>query len=278
MSEELRLRIISGVSLAIIVLAAAWLGGVYFAVLAQVIALLMYYEWCTITGVARTDLRGYSLGWLLMAAIAFSCLTQDVAYSLVLLLCSFLIASVVSLIQNVRFWLPAGVLYAGLSALSLTYLRGNDLAGLVAIIFLFAVVWGTDVAAYFVGRAVGGPKLAPRISPGKTWSGAIGGAVVGVILSALVIVVFFRAPNVSVLFVGLLLSVLSQVGDLFESYIKRRFGVKDSSRLIPGHGGVLDRVDGLVFASIGAFVFAVVQLFAGQGDILSLGALFLEIG
>ncbi|MCO6185993.1 phosphatidate cytidylyltransferase [Rhizobium sp. L1K21] len=278
MSEELRLRIISAVFLAIVVLAGAWMGGFYFALLAQVIALLVYYEWCTITCVVSSNLRGYALGWVLMAVLALSCLTQDVSYSLAFLFAAVLLSAIIAVFQKASFWWPAGIAYAGLSGLSLAYIRGSDLAGLVAIIFLFAVVWGTDIAAYFVGRAIGGPKLAPRISPGKTWSGAVGGTIAGVFLSALVVMVFFRQPSLALLVVSFFLSVFSQIGDLFESHIKRRFGVKDSSKLIPGHGGVMDRVDGLVFASFGAFLFAIVQLLVGQGDITSLGGLFLDMG
>jgi phosphatidate cytidylyltransferase len=154
-------------------------------------------------------------------------------------------------------WGPAGLAYSGLSAISLAQLRGDDLAGLSAILFLFAVVWATDILAYFVGRAVGGPKLAPRISPGKTWSGAIGGTVAGIVAG--MVVWALGAPvlgAVAFAALGFALSVASQVGDLFESWIKRRFAFKDSSRLIPGHGGVMDRVDGLVAAAFLLFLIA----------------------
>ncbi len=275
MSTELRLRIISEIVLAIVVLAAAWMGGVYFNLLSQLIALLIYYEWGLITRLGETNFRAYALGWVAVGVVALSCFAGDFAYSIFFLAIVLLVTAVVAFFQRSAKWLPVGVAYAGLSGISLAFLRGEDLAGLIAIIFLFAVVWGTDIAAYFVGRAVGGPKLAPRISPGKTWSGAVGGAVVGVLLSALVIMVFFQTPTLAVLAAALLLSVLSQIGDLFESHIKRRFGVKDSSRLIPGHGGVLDRVDGLVFAAFGAFLFAAVKYYIRQGDALSLGALLL---
>ncbi len=276
MSTELKLRIVSAIVLAIVVLAAAWMGGVYFNVLSQAIALLIYYEWGLITRLGETNLRAYALGWAAVGVVALSCFAGDFGYSIIFLIAALLLTGAFALFQPRAKWLPIGVAYAGLSGISLAFLRGDDLAGLIAIIFLFAVVWGTDIAAYFVGRAIGGPKLAPRISPGKTWSGAVGGAVVGVVLAALVIMVFFEAPTIAVLGAALLLSVLSQIGDLFESHIKRRFGVKDSSRLIPGHGGVLDRVDGLVFAAFGAFLFAVVRYYIHQGDGMSLGALLLS--
>ncbi len=114
-------------------------------------------------------------------------------------------------------------------------------------------MWATDIFAYFVGRAVGGPKLAPHISPGKTWSGAIGGTAAAVIAAALV---GLWLPQSSTLLglLALALSVVSQAGDLFESWVKRRAGVKDSSHLIPGHGGVMDRVDGLVAAAVALYL------------------------
>jgi phosphatidate cytidylyltransferase len=140
--------------------------------------------------------------------------------------------------------------------ISLAAIRGDTAHGFAAMLFIFAVVWATDILAYFVGRAIGGPKLAPPISPGKTWSGAIGGAISAVVAGTLAHMVFFPLNGLWVPAIALVLSVFSQIGDLFESFIKRRFGVKDSSRLIPGHGGVMDRVDGLVFACFAAFLIA----------------------
>ncbi len=150
-----------------------------------------------------------------------------------------------------------GLAYAALPAIALSLLRGSDLAGLMAILFLFAVVWATDIFAYFVGRAVGGAKLAPRISPGKTWSGALGGAAAAVLAGAL-FSPWLAAGALSLGLAALVLSAISQVGDLFESAVKRRAGVKDSSHLIPGHGGVMDRVDGLVAAAVALYLIGAV--------------------
>jgi len=138
-------------------------------------------------------------------------------------------------------------------------------------------VWATDIFAYFVGRAIGGPKLAPRISPGKTWSGAIGGAVAAIIAGTAVVWSFFSADDLRIPVLALVLSVCSQIGDLFESFIKRRFGVKDSSHLIPGHGGVMDRVDGLIFACFAAFLLAIVISLTMSGETLSLGGVLLGV-
>src|SRR5690606_13899764 len=118
-----------------------------------------------------------------------------------------------------------------------------------------AVVWVTDILAYFVGKAVGGPKLAPSISPGKTWSGAIGGAAGGTLAGLIVAQFVPTTAGMAVICVAALaLSVVSQAGDLFESSLKRRFSVKDSGRIIPGHGGVMDRVDGLVAAAFALYL------------------------
>ena len=129
-------------------------------------------------------------------------------------------------------------------------LRDSDKPGFLAVLFLFAVVWATDILAYFVGRALGGPKLAPAISPGKTWSGAIGGAVGGV--GAGILLAALAGAGLS--FAIFTTAVISQAGDLFESWVKRRKGLKDSGTIIPGHGGVMDRVDGLVAAAFALYL------------------------
>jgi phosphatidate cytidylyltransferase len=176
------------------------------------------------------------------------------------------------ILQGTSRWLPVGLFYAGATGLALAAIRSDDRLGLFAMLFVFAVVWATDILAYFVGRALGGPKLAPSISPGKTWSGAIGGAISAVVAG--VVFIHFLLPGAEIIAAGVafVLSVCSQLGDLFESFIKRKFGVKDSSRLIPGHGGVMDRVDGLIFACFSAFLLAgVFSLIKGAG-MTSLGA------
>jgi phosphatidate cytidylyltransferase len=138
--------------------------------------------------------------------------------------------------------------YAIIAAFAPIFLR-NVPFGLIALIWLCLVVWGTDVGAYFAGRTIGGAKLAPRFSPNKTWSGAIGGVIIGTCL-ALYAVDLYGIYLTPLLVIGTIItSIVSQIGDLYESAVKRRFGVKDSSGLIPGHGGVMDRLDGFIFAA-----------------------------
>jgi len=256
MGSELRLRILSGIVLAAVVLAATWYGGIAFRLLAAVIALLVYYEWSTITRLPETDFRGNAFGWASVVLVAALVLFGFDEFALPLLLAAVVVGIVYALALKGSGWLAGGIAYSGLTVISLAAIRGDTAHGFAAMLFIFAVVWSTDILAYFVGRAIGGPKLAPPISPGKTWSGAIGGAIAAVVIGTLVHMAFFSLNGLWVPTIALVLSVFSQVGDLFESFIKRRFGVKDSSRLIPGHGGVMDRVDGLVFACFAAFLIA----------------------
>jgi phosphatidate cytidylyltransferase len=152
-----------------------------------------------------------------------------------------------------RGWAAAGVPYAGALAIAPVALRSDRDDGFLAIILLFAIVWATDIVAYFAGRALGGPKLMPLVSPKKTWSGAIGGTVAALVVALAVAkiadVASALAGWLAIAVLAVILSVIAQAGDLFESFLKRRFGAKDSSHLIPGHGGLMDRLDGFVTAS-----------------------------
>jgi phosphatidate cytidylyltransferase len=142
----------------------------------------------------------------------------------------------------------AGVFYSGAMLVSVCLLRASYPHGLLAIAWLFAIVWGADIMAYFGGRFIGGPKLWPRVSPGKTWSGSIVGALCG---AAAGLVAAPAGTSLGALFaLGLVAAAIAQGGDLFESALKRRFGVKDSSHLIPGHGGLMDRLDGFIAAAL----------------------------
>ncbi len=263
MTRELKLRIMSGLVLGAVALADTWIGGPAFAVLAAVIGLAVWYEWATMTRVAVADRAVYLLGWAVQLGVAALIILGGDAYALPLLVIATLVAAFWSRFHGRGWWLPGGVLYAGATTISLAAIRGDSDVGFVAMLYVFAVVWATDILAYFIGRAIGGPKLAPAISPGKTWSGAIGGAVSGVAAGTLVFAAFFSVDDLRIPLIALVLSVASQAGDLFESYVKRRSGVKDSGRIIPGHGGVWDRVDGLVAASFVALFIALGEALAG---------------
>lgn len=253
--SNLQVRVVSAVVLAAVVLVLTWIGGLPFRLLAALIAGAIFYEWSRMARLAVSpkplDFLPEVLMLVFLAAMVFG---QPAARLLALLAVLVLVAIVVSALRGANRWDASGLAYAGLSGFSLTMLRGDDRSGLAAILFLFAVVWATDIFAYFAGRAVGGPKLAPAISPGKTQSGAVGGALGGVI-AGLALAAAIGAGHLAWLgLAALMLSVVAQAGDLFESWIKRRHGRKDSSRIIPGHGGVMDRVDGLVAAAMALYV------------------------
>ncbi len=266
MSRELKLRIISAIVLAAVILAATWYGGMMFRVVAGLLALLIYYEWSTITKLADSNPTGYAWGWFAVAVMSGNTIFGESSLDLPLLSGFAITAALFPVLRGKNWWLVGGIIYAGLSGISLAAIRSEELTGFVATVFIFAIVWATDILAYFVGRAVGGPKLAPSISPGKTWSGAAGGTFFGVIAGSTVAAIYHGRISIVIIVLALVLSIFSQIGDLFESFIKRRFKVKDSSNLIPGHGGVMDRVDGLVFACFTVFLIAVVHA-AITGDV-----------
>ncbi|AZO07223.1 MULTISPECIES: phosphatidate cytidylyltransferase [unclassified Mesorhizobium] len=250
--SNLQQRVISAIVMAALTLALTWLGGLPFRLFCGAIAALIFYEW---TRMARAG-NGAALGFLPEALIVIfiGALIAGVPALWLLLLIAILVAVAAVAARGAAQWEASGVAYAALSGFSLAYLRDENHSGLIAILFLFAVVWATDIAAYFVGRAVGGPKLAPSISPGKTRSGAVGGAVGGLAGGLLLAIAAGAGNLVQLGLAALTLSVVSQIGDLFESWVKRRHGAKDSSNLIPGHGGVMDRVDGLVAAALALYV------------------------
>ncbi|TMJ04621.1 MAG: phosphatidate cytidylyltransferase [Alphaproteobacteria bacterium] len=156
-------------------------------------------------------------------------------------------------------WLAAGLGYAGVLLFAPLLLRRDPALGLTAMLFVFAIVWVTDIAAYFAGRAIGGPKLWPAVSPKKTWSGAVGGTLGGVAAGLLVAKLAGLVVAPMLVLVALGLAIVAQGGDLLESAIKRHFGAKDSSRLIPGHGGLMDRLDGFLTAAAAAVMVGLVR-------------------
>jgi len=153
--------------------------------------------------------------------------------------------------------MAVGIAYVGIALTSIAWLRTQDDHGLL-VIWTFFAVWAMDVGGYFAGKGIGGPKLAPKLSPKKTWAGLIGGMILAAIVSLVISITFDLGNPFLMPFAGALVAAVAQLGDLYESAVKRSLNAKDSGNLIPGHGGILDRVDGLVFAApIVAFAMAV---------------------
>ena len=244
----LRQRILSALVLAPIALVASWAGGWAFAVLAAVAAILMAWEW------TRLSLGAFGLnGWILAIqgmAVSF-CAVFFPLIALGLIVLGALVAPLPSRNAGKSVWWPVmGAIYIGIPVFSLVWLRGQS-DGLPMLLWILLLVWATDIGAYAVGRLVGGPKLLPRISPKKTWSGLGGGIASAAIVGGAMMACSggnTRETLCLAIFSGLL-AVIAQAGDLSESWVKRHVGVKDSSNIIPGHGGVLDRLDGLLAAA-----------------------------
>lgn len=253
--SNLQLRVISALVLAAAVLALTWWGGTAFRLFAAAMGAAVFHEWSTLSK-DRYSPAYRTAAWALAASVLIALAAGSDALTLFgAIAIAAAGAWVAAIILGQGPGLAAGIVYATAPAVALAFLRGNDPSGLWAILFLFACVWGTDIAAYFAGRYFGGPKLAPSISPSKTWSGAIGGIVAAAIGGGLIAA---TGPSSAALAIGVLaaigVSVVSQFGDLFESAYKRRHGAKDSGQMIPGHGGVMDRVDGLVAAALALYV------------------------
>lgn len=254
-ASELRLRVISALVLAIVVLGVTLLGDWPFRLIWTVVAGVVAYEWLAIVSRRNAVAGGIGVG---LAGLALGFLpVSGAALAGVAAFAGLIGAIVTTQAANQRLLEACGAAYALCFALVTPALRDAPGIGLALIIWTFAVVWFTDIAAYFTGRALGGPKLMPRVSPKKTWSGALGGAAAGTLCGTAVWAFFFPGLPSGVwpvLAVSFAASAASQAGDLFESAIKRRYGTKDSSHLIPGHGGFLDRLDGywavLVFAGL----------------------------
>lgn len=247
--SELGLRIASAIVMLIIVLAAAWAGGWIFALLCATLSAILFYEWLSM--VSRTPFN--MAGAILTAGFIFLVLMCLIGFPVSGLLAMLVIGVIMELTtkgteqEDVR-WIGLGALYCAIPIFALPLIRNE--AGFHLLLLLFLVVWATDIAAYFAGRHFGGAKLLPAVSPKKTWSGAIGGFI-GAVVIAIAFAVWTGSFSIATAgFLAAILSIASQAGDLFESWVKRRFDVKDSSNLIPGHGGFLDRVDGLIAAAV----------------------------
>ena len=268
--RDLRKRALSAALLGPAAIACVWLGAEAWTALMAAAVAVLAWEWVRLCGYSTRRLPGVAVPLTVLVAGAFA------VQGAVLLALGVLASGTVlawALGQPTPFrravspaWLALGVAQIGLAGISLIHLRADNAAGLSNVVFLFLVVWASDIGAYLAGRHFGGPKLAPRVSPNNTMSGAQGGLFFAMAVGALAAYFSGMAPSAAVLAraAGLagLLGLVSQAGDLFESWMKRRFDVKDSSSLIPGHGGLLDRLDGMLTAAPAA---ALISLMLGAG-------------
>ena len=243
----LRTRILSALVLGPIALLAAWIGSWAFVLLALIAAALIGWEWSMLSR------RGYDICGLLLSltgiiAAFFAKASPDLAPWFVLLGAGLVFLSAREGGATAVKWAMAGAFYVSIPTLSLVWIRQE---GLATLLWLLLVVWATDIGAYAAGRLIGGPKLAPAISPNKTWAGLGGGMISAFIVGAL-FACFMNGPAPHWLMLGMismLIAQIAQCGDFAESAMKRHFGAKDSSSIIPGHGGVMDRLDGLLAAA-----------------------------
>jgi phosphatidate cytidylyltransferase len=262
--SNLAQRVMAALVLVPLAIAAAWFGGWFWLGLVTLTVIGLFGEWQMIVG----NLRPMALIWgflaLAVAGISLAIDRFDISNLSVAL---GLFAMFLFSAREHRSWSAIGLAYTAAAMFACVLLRRDPSHGFIALIFVFVVVWITDILGYFVGRGLGGPKLWVRVSPKKTWSGAIGG-VVGSIVFAGVFAAAGYGSLAPMLLLGTVISVISQLGDLFESALKRQFGVKDSSQIIPGHGGLLDRLDGFMAAIIAAAVIGYMRSGAesiGQG-------------
>lgn len=248
---DLKTRILAAAALGPVALLCVWFGGPWWAGLMALCVAGMAWEWVKLCGASTWALPGVILAPVILVAGGIALLGRPGLALAILGTGS--VATWLAACQGRGArpgWLTFGVLYLGLGATALISLRQDDLVGRDNVIFLLLVVWASDIAAYAAGRSLGGPKIAPAISPNKTWSGSIGG-LIGASAVGLGAAMFLSSGGspARIVMVSASLGVATQAGDMFESWIKRRFGVKDSSGLIPGHGGLLDRLDGVLAAA-----------------------------
>ena len=249
--RNLLLRVAAALVMAPLAIAIAYVGGWLWTSLVTLAAIGLYLEWLAVIGVStpRLVLPGililFGVGWLSLGHTTAMHVSAFVALG---------IAVIAVFSPDRRVWATAGICYALAASIASCSVRRDPNWGFAALIFVLLVVWVTDIGGYFAGRFIGGPKLWQRISPKKTWAGAIGGFAASLVVAA-GFAVFDFGKTLPMLLLGAVLSVVSQLGDLFESAVKRRFGVKDSSHIIPGHGGLMDRLDGFVAAIVVAAIF-----------------------
>lgn len=263
--SETALRTTTALVLAVPAAAAFILGPPYLPIFVAAIAAIMAWEWVRVTGHARRalGLAGTALAMLLVGAVAAAA-TGRYAWAYGIVAAAVPVVYAIARLRARERGLPiaVGALYIGVPAVATLWLYARPEIGRELVIWLISIVIATDIAAYFMGRALRGPKLAPRISPGKTWSGCAGGlAAAAVVGLALGLAFGLGRPSVLIA-AALTFSLVSQLGDLLESGLKRAFSVKDAGGILPGHGGMMDRVDGIV----AALAAAALAIWIGGGD------------
>jgi phosphatidate cytidylyltransferase len=255
--NELALRVCSAVVLVPLAIGTAYVGGWPFAIFWGAAAIGVVWEWSS--RVAPDEQFSVLMaGGASLALAVILVATGHVLAALIVVAMGALGAASLTLADR-RMWAAGAIPYAGALAIGPIILRSDGEQGFLAMLFVFAIVWTTDIAAYFVGRGLGGPKLVPRVSPNKTWTGAIGGLLASVFAAIIVAKIAALTSFFALAMLAIVLSISAQAGDLFESFLKRRFNAKDSSHLIPGHGGLMDRLDGFVTASVAAVMIGVVR-------------------
>jgi phosphatidate cytidylyltransferase len=264
-SAEGRLRIVSALLLAPVTLAVVYVGGAAYAVVLAMALATGLYEWLRLVdaGAPLPDRLGLYAALVVVLLLSAAGLSSLGVFALAMAATALYVQRGNSDIAR-AFWFAMGLPYMAGCGMALIYLRATPAVGFYSLVYLLAVVWGMDIGAYFAGRAIGGLKLAPLISPNKTWSGFLGGTLLAMASGAMVLILTGASSMVNGLLIALLLAIAAQAGDLFKSFFKRRAGVKDCGDLIPGHGGILDRIDGLAFA---AMLLAFLQAVFGSGMI-----------
>jgi phosphatidate cytidylyltransferase len=245
--NSLWLRVLSGLALAPIPIAAIWFGSPWLPLLTAAAAAVMAWEWGRLCRRGHFGQTGVVLVGAVLAAVAVAAIASP---ALALVAAGVGTVVVFWAAQKKRDleprWTAFGVLWVALPSISLLWLAHDGSTGRATLLWVLAVVWATDIGAYAVGRSFGGPRLAPRWSPHKTWSGLTGGILCAALTGWATALSLGISPALPLVVVSAGLAIVEQFGDLAESVAKRRFGVKDASGLIPGHGGLLDRVDGLL--------------------------------
>ena len=258
-SSELQKRVISALVLAGLALGSAWYGGVVFAVVWGVAAIAVLREWNAVLGLSGRPLWvSLSIGTLgIVAAISLVLIDHfsPVIGFFPAISAGILIAVLIRRPDVSPLWNVLGPIYAASVVVGPLALRARGPEGLLIIVWLVLVVWISDIGAFFVGRRIGGPKLWPAVSPKKTWSGFFGGLISGtlvpiaVVYAAKIVLAVQWIDGWLLLYLTVSTALVSELGDLFESALKRRFGVKDTGTIIPGHGGIMDRLDSYTAAA-----------------------------